>query len=41
MLPGLNLAVRIEWATGGAVPTTSWVTVPAPAKSPTPSEDAA
>lgn len=37
-LPGLELAVRIDRATGGAVPAASWVPDSAPA---TPQEDAA
>jgi len=42
MRPSLELAVRIERETKGAVPANSWVPEPAPAPAPeTPNEDAA
>lgn len=33
-LPSLDLAVRIERATGGAVPASSWIPAPTPAPTP-------
>lgn len=41
--PGLETAVRIERATSGAVPASSWIPDPSPAEPvfPTPDEDAA
>ena len=39
--PSLDLAVRIERATGGRVPAASWIPLPPDTPAPAPQEDAA